>query len=29
MHLVEGMAHLLEKATSDEQLYYDLLLATV
>ena len=28
-HLVEGMAHLLEKATSDEQLYYDLLLTTV
>jgi ferredoxin len=28
-HLVEGMAHLLEKATSDEQLYYDLLLTSV
>ena len=27
-HLVEGMAHLLEKATSDEQLYFDLLLMT-
>jgi ferredoxin len=27
-HLVEGMAHLLEKATSDEQLYYDLLLTS-
>ena len=25
-HLVEGMAHLLEKAASDEQLYFDLLL---
>lgn len=28
-YLVEGMAHLLEKATCDEQLYYDLLLTTV
>jgi len=27
-HLAEGMAHLLEKATSDEQLYCDLLLAS-
>lgn len=26
-HLVEGMAHLLEKATSDEQLYFDVMLA--